>query len=78
LTFFNEIIRLVPGVKQILIGKKKSMLPLWVRISGPLDDPEVKVQPVKSLEKKLWSTVKGVFTLPEDVFSTLTGVVRKK
>jgi uncharacterized protein YhdP len=78
LTFFNEIVRLVPGVKHILIGKKKSVLPLWVKISGPLDDPEVKVQPVKSLRKELWSAVKGVFTLPEDVFSTLTGVGRQK
>ena len=78
LTFLNEIIRMVPGVKQILIGRKKSMLPIWVKISGPLDDPDVRVQPVKSLGKKLWSTVKGVFTLPEDVFSAITGVGRGK
>jgi hypothetical protein len=78
LTVFSEIIRLVPGVKQILIGGKKSMLPLWVKISGPLDDPDVKVQPMKSLGKKLWSTVKGVFTLPENVFSAVTGAGRGK
>jgi hypothetical protein len=78
LTVFNEVIRLIPGVKQILIGKKMSMLPIWVKISGPLDDPEVRVQPVKSLRKKLWSTVKRVFTLPEDVFSAATGAGRRK
>jgi hypothetical protein len=78
LTVLDEVIRLVPGVKQILIGKRKSMLPIWVKISGPLDDPEVKVQPVKSLEKKLWSTVKGIFTLPENVLSTVTGLGKAK
>jgi hypothetical protein len=77
-TFLNEIIRLVPGVKQILIGKKRSLLPLWVKISGPVDDPDIKVQPLKSLKKELWSAVKGVFTLPEDVFSAVTGAGGRK
>jgi hypothetical protein len=75
LTVLDEVIRLVPGLKQILIGRKKSMFPIWAKLRGPLDDPQVTIQPVKSLRKDLWLAVKGVFNLPESLFSDITGAV---
>jgi hypothetical protein len=52
LTVLDEVIRFLPGIKQILIGKRKSLVPIWVKIHGPIQDPSTKVEKGKRIQSK--------------------------
>ena len=78
LTMLDEVVKMIPGLGHILIGRRKSMLPIWVKLRGPLDDPAVTIQPVKTFRKGVWRTIKGVFTLPESAFSALSDAAQAK
>ncbi|HXT00286.1 MAG TPA: AsmA-like C-terminal region-containing protein [Elusimicrobiota bacterium] len=64
-TVTDEIIRLIPGVRDVLLGGRKSMLPIWLKVTGKADDPDVDVLPTKTIAAPFWNTIKNVFKLPK-------------
>ena len=36
-------IQAIPGVRTILLGEQKSIVPIWVKVQGPFDDPEIEI-----------------------------------
>jgi len=73
LTPVDETFNLIPGAKIILMGGEKTFLPLWANVSGPLNDPDVSIQTSKSIGKKAWNTVIGIFKFPADLLKSITG-----
>ena len=64
LTVVGDVLKAVPGVKQILYGKQKGLIPIWVSIRGPVTDPSITVLPFQSVTNSLWKTIERVFRLP--------------
>lgn len=64
LTVVDELIGIVPGLKTVMMGEKKSLIPVWVSVRGSLADPRVSVLPAKSIADTLWNTVSGVLKTP--------------
>jgi hypothetical protein len=71
LTLVDEVLKAIPGVRTILLGKRKTLVPIYAKVTGSPNDPKVDIQPLKSLEKKVWRTVLGVFQLPENILKTI-------
>ncbi len=70
LTVLDEAISAIPGVRAVLLGGKKSMVPTWVHVSGSIDDPQIETLPAKTLTDTAWSTIRNVFNLPHRVLRT--------
>ena len=71
LTVTDEIIGLIPGVREIFLGKEKGMIPIWVSVKGKGDDPDIDVLSVKSIGAPFWNTAKNVLRLPKTLFEEL-------
>jgi uncharacterized protein YhdP len=71
LTLPDEILGAVPGLKWILMGKNRSFFPIFVGIKGPLQDPKVNTQSLKSLTGPVWQTLNRIFNLPKDIVDKL-------
>jgi len=67
LTVMDEVIRAVPGVRRILLGKRMGLVPIWVEVRGPRQDPKVTVLPARSITDALWKPVENLFKLPLDL-----------
>jgi hypothetical protein len=68
LTLVSEVISAIPGVRSLLIGDQKSIIPIWVEIRGPLKDPEIEVRQSKSFTEPVWNAVRRLFKLPINLF----------
>lgn len=55
LTFMGEVLRAVPGIGTALMGGKKSLFPVVVRMTGPLSDPKIDYQAARSLLAPFWT-----------------------
>lgn len=73
LTVTDEIIHLLPGVRDILLGGEKGLVPIWVQVRGPASDPDVKVLSWRSVADPAWNAVKRAVTLPKTLFDKLKG-----
>ena len=71
LTVTDEIIRLIPGVGYILLGKEKGLIPVWLSIKGKADDPDVDVLPVKTITAPFWNATRRVLHLPKTLWEKL-------
>ncbi len=73
LTLADEIIKVIPGIRSLLLGKEKSFTPLWVGLSGPLNDPAIEVKTLKSLSSPVTQTIGHIFNLPKDLINKIRG-----
>jgi len=73
LTVADEIISKIPIVNLILQGNKKSVLPIWVKVTGPVHDPKIDTAPLKSVASEVQGIFKRVFNLPANLFRALEG-----
>jgi len=64
LTVVGDVLRVVPGVKQILYGKTKGLVPIWLSVKGPWENPSVSLLPVESISKSLWNGIGRVLRFP--------------
>ena len=71
LTVTDEIIGLIPGVREILLGKEKGMIPIWVSVKGKGDNPDVDILSVRTVAGPFWNTIKHVLRLPKTLFEEL-------
>lgn len=78
LTVTDEIIGLIPGVRDILLGGEKGLIPIWVRVRGKADDPSVEVLSARTIAAPAWNTVRHILQLPKRLFKELTPPTAKK
>src|SRR5688572_28548417 len=57
LTFMGEVLRAVPGLGSALMGGKKSLFPVVVRVTGPLSSPKFDYQAARSLLAPFWTQI---------------------
>lgn len=67
----DEIIRMIPVANAILLGKEKSLIPIWLSAKGKASDPQVDILPAKTISAPLWNAVKRTLKLPGKVFDQL-------
>ena len=66
--FINDVISKIPVVGYILLDEKKSLLPVFVKVSGVLSKPSVKVMPAKTITGPLIGIVEKTFKIPFKLF----------
>lgn len=69
----DELVRLIPGVRDVLLGGDKSMVPVWLRITGPASHPNVDVLSGKSIAAPFWNSLKRLVRMPEKLVQKLKG-----
>jgi len=67
--FINDVISKIPLVGYVLLGEKKSLLPVFVKVKGPLSSPRTSAMPAKTITGPLTGIVERVFKIPFRVFS---------
>jgi uncharacterized protein YhdP len=77
LTLVDEVLKVIPGIKTILFGHRKTLVPIYVKVTGPFDDPNVDVRSLKTLQKTVWHMFKGIFKLPETMLQDVFGPEKK-
>jgi hypothetical protein len=65
LTVTDEIVKLIPGLRDILLGRAKSMTPVWARVKGKASDPDVDVMQGKTITAPFWRAFQRIIKLPE-------------
>jgi hypothetical protein len=73
LTVTDEIIQKIPGVRDILLGDGRGLIPIWVEVKGKAHDPKVRVLSGKSITSPVWNTVSHILHLPGKLFNKLRG-----
>jgi uncharacterized protein YhdP len=68
LTVTDEIIGLIPGVRDILLGGEKGLIPIWLEVKGNADDPSVEVLAARTIAAPVWDTVGNILRLPKTLF----------
>jgi hypothetical protein len=71
LTVTDEIIHLIPGVRDILLGKEKGLIPIWLKVTGKADDPDIDILQLKTIEGPFWNAARRVLRLPKKLFEKL-------
>ncbi|MCD6311502.1 MAG: AsmA-like C-terminal domain-containing protein [Elusimicrobia bacterium] len=66
--FVNDVISKIPLVGYVLLGEKKSLLPIFVKVEGPLSDVRTHVMPAKTITGPLTGIVERIFKIPFRVF----------
>lgn len=64
LTLTDEIIRLLPGVRDVLLGDQGGLTPIWLEVKGSASDPKIKILTGKSIMSPVWNTLGNFFRLP--------------
>ena len=67
----DEIIGLIPGVRDILLGKGKSLIPVWIKVTGKGDDPDIEVLSTRTIAAPFWNTAAHILRLPKTVLEKL-------
>ena len=71
LTVTDEIIGLIPGVRDILLGGEKGLIPIWVKVKGDADDPRIEILSARTIAAPVWNTVGHILRLPKTLFDKL-------
>jgi hypothetical protein len=71
LTVTDEIIGLIPGVREILLGKEKGLIPIWVEVKGNAADPEIRILSARTIAGPVWNTLGHILRLPKTLFQEL-------
>jgi uncharacterized protein involved in outer membrane biogenesis len=67
LTVTDEIVKLIPGLRDVLLGGRKSMTPIWAKVTGKAADPNVDVLEGKTIAAPFWNAIKNVLKLPKKI-----------
>jgi uncharacterized protein YhdP len=71
LTVTDEVIGLIPGVRDILLGGEKGLIPIWLEVKGNVEDPDVSVLSARTIAAPVWNTVGHILRLPKTLFEKL-------
>jgi len=66
--FVNDLLSKIPVVGYILLGKKKSLLPIFIKVKGALNKPKIKMMPAKTITGPMVGIVERTFGIPFKVF----------
>ncbi len=66
--FVSDVISKIPLVGYVLLGEKKSLLPVFVKVEGPLSRPRTRAMPAKTITGPLTGIMERVFKIPFRVF----------
>jgi len=66
--FINDVISKIPLVGYVLLGEKKSLLPVFVKVEGPLSSPQTHAMVGKTITGPLTGIVERMFKIPFRVF----------
>ena len=69
----DEIINKIPIVNDILLGNKKSLIPLWVSVKGNISDPEVNLLSAKTIASPAKNIIRNIFNLPQKLIKDAAG-----
>jgi hypothetical protein len=58
-------------VRDILLGKEKGLMPIWVEVKGRGDDPQIKVLSARTISGPVWNTFKHILRLPKTLFEEI-------
>jgi len=64
----DEIIHRIPIVRDILLGDKKGLVPIWLSVKGSAANPAVEILSGKSIASPVWNTISNIFHLPGKLF----------
>jgi hypothetical protein len=67
----DEVIRMIPVVNYILLGNEKSLTPIWLKVKGKADNPDVDLLPMKSIAAPIWNSLGRLLRLPEKLVQKL-------
>lgn len=73
LTAADQVINDIPVVRDLVLGKGKSLIPLWFRLQGPWNDPKARPEPVRSLETPVLRIFHGLIDLPQELIDKIRG-----
>ena len=73
LTAADQVINDIPVVRDLVLGKGKSLIPLWFRLQGPWSDPKARPEPVRSLETPILRIFHGLIDLPQELIDKVRG-----
>ena len=73
LTAADQVINDIPVVRDLVLGKGKSLLPLWFRLQGPWNDPKARPEPLRSLETPVIRIFRGLIDLPQELIDKVRG-----
>jgi uncharacterized protein involved in outer membrane biogenesis len=68
----DEIINKIPIVREILLGDKKGLTPIWLSVKGNPSDPDVRILSGKSIMSPVWNTIENIFGLPKRLIDKIT------
>jgi len=71
LSVLGEVVQAIPGIKTILFRGKKSNVPLWVDVKGPLLDPEVEIRADKIISKSVTNTIGNILSFPKSLWDVI-------
>ncbi|MBU4134107.1 AsmA-like C-terminal domain-containing protein [bacterium] len=66
--FVTDVISKIPLVGYVLLGDAKSLLPIFVKVQGPLSSPKTSMMPAKTITGPLTGIVERLFKIPFHVF----------
>jgi uncharacterized protein involved in outer membrane biogenesis len=69
----DAVVAHIPFVRRFRSGDKKGVIPIWLSIHGPLNNPDIKLLPLKTFNRDFWKKLPGPFQLPEKVLNTIYG-----
>ncbi|GEM_PF-6098850 len=73
----DKIIKWIPIVNYLFTDKKgkKAILVTYLAVTGKLDDPDIKIKPIKSITNKIGSILKNIINIPGEVFTNPGNVI---
>jgi len=66
--FVNDLLSKIPVVGYILLGKKKSLLPIFIKVKGDLNKPKIGMMPAKTITGPILGVVERTFGIPFKIF----------
>ncbi len=67
----DVVVAHIPFVRRFKSGDKKGVIPIWLSIKGPLNDPSIKLLPLKTFDRNLWKMLPAPFQLPEKILNDI-------
>ncbi|MCD6412556.1 MAG: AsmA-like C-terminal domain-containing protein [Elusimicrobia bacterium] len=71
--FVNDVISKIPLVGYVLLGKTKSLIPIFVRVSGSVSKPSISPLPAKTIGGPIVGIVERTFKIPFKIFKSFGG-----
>ncbi len=69
----NDVISKIPLVGYVLLGKRKSLIPVFLNVKGSFARPEVKPLPAKTIAGPVVGIIERTFKIPFKIFEAFGG-----